>query len=96
MRVSSDLLHVRVIKPGGKVLLCAWAKEQEESSRREFSAADVWWTFNKQPYTKNSVDVSLVSVGCPGLSLAGIILSLKLHLQIMRKTKKIKGKETEN
>jgi tRNA (uracil-5-)-methyltransferase TRM9 len=38
---------VRLLKPGGTLLLCAWAKEQkEQDARRKFDSSDVWVEWN--------------------------------------------------
>ena len=40
---------VRIVKPGGLVNVQAWARDQEEGSRRKFAANDVFVPFNAQP-----------------------------------------------
>jgi hypothetical protein len=46
----------RVLVPGGRMLVYAWAKEQEENSRRKFPSQDVFvpWQFRAhgKSYTK--------------------------------------------
>jgi SAM-dependent methyltransferase len=40
-RVAAVAELLRCVRPGGQVLIYAWAKEQDADSRREFSVADV-------------------------------------------------------
>ncbi|KAL3907866.1 MAG: hypothetical protein SGILL_008698, partial [Bacillariaceae sp.] len=40
---------VRIVKPGGRINVQAWAMEQGEDSRRRFAATDVFVPFNAQP-----------------------------------------------
>lgn len=39
LQLLSEL--TRIVRPGGVILVCAWAIEQEKASRRQFDAADV-------------------------------------------------------
>ena len=39
----------RIIKPGGRAMVQAWALEQKEDSRRTFASSDVFVPFNAQP-----------------------------------------------
>jgi alkylated DNA repair protein alkB family protein 8 len=40
---------VRIVKPGGRINVQAWAMEQSDDSRRRFAATDVFVPFNAQP-----------------------------------------------
>eukprot|EP01130_Rhizamoeba_saxonica_P012187 TRINITY_DN511_c0_g2_i1.p1 TRINITY_DN511_c0_g2~~TRINITY_DN511_c0_g2_i1.p1 ORF type:complete len:330 (-),score=66.62 TRINITY_DN511_c0_g2_i1:143-1132(-) len=48
IKILSELL--RIVKPGGEVLVCAWALEQELHSKRRFEEQDVIvpWNFNSK------------------------------------------------
>lgn len=39
----------RIVKPGGRINVQAWAMEQAEDSRRKFASTDVFVPFNAQP-----------------------------------------------
>ncbi|GKY93049.1 hypothetical protein MPSEU_000273200 [Mayamaea pseudoterrestris] len=50
---------IRIVKPGGLINIQAWARTQEEESRRKFAASDLFVPFNAQPkYLKAAVGVS--------------------------------------
>lgn len=40
---------VRVVRPGGEILVYVWAKEQEETSKRKFQSQDVIVPWNLPP-----------------------------------------------
>ena len=39
----------RIVKPGGKINIQAWAMDQEEGSKRKFVVPDAFVPFNAQP-----------------------------------------------
>lgn len=53
LKVMSELL--RLTKAGGRILLCAWAKEQDVDSRRRFDDPDVWVPWNLPARFQNDV-----------------------------------------
>jgi ubiquinone/menaquinone biosynthesis C-methylase UbiE len=47
----------RIVKKGGRVMVQAWALEQNEGSKRDFASSDVFVPFNAQPRYLKKVDV---------------------------------------
>ncbi|KAG7356174.1 2-oxyglutarate/Fe(II) oxygenase [Nitzschia inconspicua] len=59
---------VRIVKPGGRINVQAWAMEQEQESRRRFAAKDVFVPFNAQPKYLEKVSAGQSSHAIPSES----------------------------
>jgi alkylated DNA repair protein alkB family protein 8 len=63
IQVFKELL--RIVKPGGRILLTAWAKEQEGDSRRVFNSGDVFVPWHIPKATLQAQGFTIPDNGAP-------------------------------